>query len=260
MDVYAIVTEKIISLLEQSIVPWRRPWTGSGLPRNVVSKKPYRGINHFLLSASKYVETYWLTMRQANELGGHVRKGEESTIIVFWKVEDGHGRDQAQDESHAELDEPCRRRFVLRCYRVWNVEQCELLEKALEKLPRVERHEHDPIEAVERIVAAMPNAPTIEHAGSKAFYSNITDHRSNYDAAPKAVHLHGRIQRYFAARIDSLCRLPDYAAYFCVDLLRPRTAARDIGIIRLCISSHLTFDAAETCRIALAGWAGAGSC
>ena len=48
MDVYAIVTEKIINLLEQGAVPWRRPWTGGRLPRNVVSKKPYRGINHFV--------------------------------------------------------------------------------------------------------------------------------------------------------------------------------------------------------------------
>jgi antirestriction protein ArdC len=173
MDVYAIVTEKIISLLEQDIVPWRRPWTGSGVPRNVVSKKPYRGINHFLLSASKYVQPYWLTIRQANELGGHVHKGEESTIIVFWKVEDRRG--QAQDESDAELDAQCRRRFVLRYYRVWNVEQCELPENALEKLPRIETHEHAPIEAVERIVAGMANAPVIEHAGSKAFYCSITD-------------------------------------------------------------------------------------
>ena len=88
MDIYAIVTDKIINLLEQGVVPWRRPWTSAGLPRNLVSKKPYRGINHFLLSASKYVSPFWLTMRQANELGGHVRKGEESTIVVFWKVED----------------------------------------------------------------------------------------------------------------------------------------------------------------------------
>jgi len=77
MDIYAIVTDKIINLLEQGVVPWRRPWTSAGLPRNLVSKKPYRGINHFLLSASKYVSPFWLTMRQANELGGHVRKGEE---------------------------------------------------------------------------------------------------------------------------------------------------------------------------------------
>lgn len=173
MDVYAIVTEKIISLLEQGVVPWRRPWTGGGFPRNVVSKKPYHGINHFLLSASKYVQPYWLTMRQANELGGHVRKAEESTIIVFWKVEDRRG--EGQDESNAELDEQRRRRFVLRYYRIWNVEQCELPENVLETLLKIETHEHDPIEAVERIVAAMPNAPAIEHAGLKAFYSSITD-------------------------------------------------------------------------------------
>ncbi len=173
MDVYAIVTEKIINLLEQGVVPWRRPWTGGGLPRNVVSKKPYRGINHFLLSASKYVQPYWLTMRQANELGGHIRKGEESTIIVFWKVEDR--RAETEPTSEAETDNESRRRFVLRYYRVWNVEQCELTERALEKLPKIETHQHDSIEAVERIIAGMPNPPAIEHAGTKAFYSSAAD-------------------------------------------------------------------------------------
>ncbi len=49
MDVYGIVTEKILSLLEQGVVPWRRPWTSAGLPRNLVSKKLYRGVNFFLL-------------------------------------------------------------------------------------------------------------------------------------------------------------------------------------------------------------------
>ena len=87
MDVYAIVTEEIINLLESGVVPWRKPWSSTGMPRNLVSKKPYRGINHFLLSASKCVSPFWLTMHQANELGGQIRKGEESMIIVFWKVE-----------------------------------------------------------------------------------------------------------------------------------------------------------------------------
>ncbi len=49
-------------------------------PRNLVSKKPYRGVSYFLLSATKYMSPYWLTMRRANQMGGHVRKGEESTI------------------------------------------------------------------------------------------------------------------------------------------------------------------------------------
>jgi len=61
MDVYEIITENIINLLEQEIVPWRRPWTATGLPRNLVSKKPYRGVNYFLLSATKYVSPFWLS-------------------------------------------------------------------------------------------------------------------------------------------------------------------------------------------------------
>jgi antirestriction protein ArdC len=173
MDVYAIVTEKIVNLLEQGVVPWRKPWTPTGLPRNLVSKKPYKGINYFLLSASKYVSPFWLTYRQATGLGGHVRKGEESTVVIFWKVEDlKQGRENLDVAEH---DEKNRRRFLLKYYRVFNLEQCELPHAALEKLPKIETHKHDPIEAAERIISEMPNPPEIQHAGSKAFYSAITD-------------------------------------------------------------------------------------
>ena len=173
MDIYAMVTDKIINLLENGVVPWRRPWTSAGMPRNLVSKKPYRGVNVFLLSASKYISPFWLTMRQANELGGHIRKGEESTAVVFWKIEDAkRGTDDLDTEKSSEKN---RRRFLLRFYRVWNLEQCELPQAVLDKLPKMETHEHDPIEAAERIIAAMPNPPEIQHAGSKAFYSPITD-------------------------------------------------------------------------------------
>jgi antirestriction protein ArdC len=112
-------------------------------------------------------------MRQANELGGHVRKGEESTAIVFWKVDDA--RDNADDASVNERDEKARRRFLLRYYRVWNVQQCELPAKAFEKLPTIETHQYDPIEAADRIIAGMPNPPEIHYGGSKAFYSSLTD-------------------------------------------------------------------------------------
>jgi antirestriction protein ArdC len=173
MDVYGIITEQIITLLEQGVVPWRRPWTGTGYPRNLVSMKPYRGINYFLLSASKYISPYWLTMRQANELGGHVLKGEESTAIVFWKVDDA--RDDTEDASVNERNDKARGRFLLRYYRVWNQEQCELPAKVLDKLPKIDTHQHDPIETAERIIAEMPNPPKIQHGGSQAFYSPRTD-------------------------------------------------------------------------------------
>ena len=150
MDIYAIVTDKIINLLESGVVPWRKPWTSTGLPRNLVSKRPYNGINYFLLSASKYVSSFWLTYRQATELGGHVRKGEESTIVVFWKVEDL--KQIGEDLDAEENNEKNRRRFLLRYYRVFNLEQCELPQAVLDKLPKIETHEHDPIEAAERII------------------------------------------------------------------------------------------------------------
>jgi antirestriction protein ArdC len=171
MNVYEIVNERIINLLEQGTVPWRRPWSGPGMPRNIISKKAYRGINHFLLSASKYVSPFWLTMRQANELGGQVRKGEESTIVVFWKT------DLKKEPEGADAESPQKscRRFVLRYYRVFSLEQCELPQSVLDKLPKVETYQHDPIEAADRIVEAMPNRPEVEHAGSKAFYSAGAD-------------------------------------------------------------------------------------
>jgi antirestriction protein ArdC len=175
MDVYAIVTEKIVNLLEQGIVPWRRPWVSTGLPRNLVSKKPYRGVNLFLLSATKYVSPFWLTVKQANELGGSVRKGEHSQIVVFWKVDQIANTGTETGAESDETDEKSRRRFVLRYYRLFNLEQCELPQAVLDKLPKIETHQHDPIEAAERIIAGMPNPPEIQYAGSKAFYSPITD-------------------------------------------------------------------------------------
>jgi antirestriction protein ArdC len=157
MDIYAIVTEKIINLLESGVVPCRRPWTSTGVPRNLVSKKAYRGINFFLLSASKYVSPFWLTMRQANELGGHIRKGEESTAVVFWKIDDV--KQSTEDRDNEETGRNTRRRFLLRFYRVWNLEQCELPQAVLDKLPKIETHDYDPIETAERIIGDMPNRP-----------------------------------------------------------------------------------------------------
>jgi antirestriction protein ArdC len=173
MNVYEIVTEKIINLLESGVVPWRRPWTSTGMPRNLVSRRPYRGINYFLLSASQYVSPFWLTFRQATELGGHVRKGEESTIVIFWKVEDAD--ESKEDRDAEETEEKTRRQFLLRYYRVFNLEQCELPQTVLDKMPKTETYRHDPIEAAEKIIAGMPDAPEIVRAGSKAFYSPLTD-------------------------------------------------------------------------------------
>src|SRR5207248_996622 len=76
-DVYQIITDRIINLLEQGTVPWHKAWSSDDrLPMNLCSGKPYRGINVFLLHVTGYGSPYWLTLKQANERGGHIRKGE----------------------------------------------------------------------------------------------------------------------------------------------------------------------------------------
>ena len=111
MNVYEIVTDRIIKLLEQGVIPWRRPWSAAGLPRNLVSQKTYRGVNAFLLASAKYASPYWLTLRQANQLGGSVRKGEHGEVIVFWKVD--HVADSKTGDDMENVEPDKRRRFVL---------------------------------------------------------------------------------------------------------------------------------------------------
>jgi antirestriction protein ArdC len=86
LDVYEMVTERIIAALEQGCVPWCKPWKNIGGPRNLQSKRPYRGINAFLLSLMPYSSPYWTTFKAARAAGGSVRKGE--TVNDFEPVEE----------------------------------------------------------------------------------------------------------------------------------------------------------------------------
>ena len=155
------------------MVPWRKPWSSAGLPRNLVSEKPYRGINCFLLSASTFVSPFWLTIRQANQLGGHVRKGEESTVVIFWRIENVEAK--SEESNRKESNEKQQRHFLFRYYHLFNLEQCVLPKAVIDKLPGIERHEHAPISACSEIMGCMPKPPEIQHAGSKAFYNVQTD-------------------------------------------------------------------------------------
>jgi antirestriction protein ArdC len=111
-------------------------------------------------------------MRQANHVGGHVRRGEESTLAVFWKVKEPQPEGDCEE---ADADVKEQRRFVLRYYRLLNLEQCELPLRILDKLPKIETRQHEPLAACAEIVGCMPNPPKIVHGGTKAFYSPQTD-------------------------------------------------------------------------------------
>jgi len=157
--IYEQITERIIALLAQGTVPWQKPWkVNTGLPRNLVSKKPYRGINVFLLMAMSYESPHWLTFRQAIQLGGNVKKGEKACPVVFWK------RMETEDK---ESGEP-QKKPLLRLYHVFNAAQCEGLKDAPEEIPM-------PVTKPAEIVAKMPQPPVVKHGMAKAFYSPTDD-------------------------------------------------------------------------------------
>ena len=123
---------------------------------NLISKKPYRGINVFLLGFAGYGSQYWLTFNQAKQLGGNVRRGEHGTKIVFWKFDT-----RESETADGEIEE--RKFAFLRYFTVFNLEQTEGLKALLELPPAF------PIESAESIVHGMPNPPAFEQ-DSRASY------------------------------------------------------------------------------------------
>ncbi len=167
MNVYEIVTTRILDQLQKGTVPWRKPWsTITAGPRNLITNKPYRGINVFLLGAHRFASPYFLTFKQALDRGGVVKKGERGCPIVFWKWRDNEEDSAAESEHERKPAAP-----LLRYYTVFNVEQCEGVPS-----PAVEtRRPFEPLPECERVVRAMPNPPRLEHQGTQAFYRPSTD-------------------------------------------------------------------------------------
>jgi antirestriction protein ArdC len=166
-DAYQIITDRIIHLLEQGTVPWQKPWQGGEtMPRNLVSKKEYRGINVFLLHAMSYESPFWLTFNQARELGGSVRKGEKACPVVFWKILNVQSPGQPDGKEKIPF---------LRYYSVFNVAQCDGI--PAEKIPSLvqTKREHNPIVEAERIVSAMPKKPEIHFGAGRACYRPSQD-------------------------------------------------------------------------------------
>ena len=133
-DIYQIVTNNIIEKLEKKIVPWQQTWTDEWLPKNLVSKKPYKGINVWLLNSLNYSQNYFLTFNQIKELGGSVKKGEKSQMVVFWKWL------EKEDEKTKEI----KKTPLLKYYTVFNIDQFIVIPK--EKLPVKEEKQNNPIE------------------------------------------------------------------------------------------------------------------
>ena len=158
---YDRITERIVNLLSQGTVPWHKPWQiKTGMPRNLISQKPYRGINVFLLMAMNYESPNWLTLRQANAMGGQIRPGEKSCPVVFWKPMKVKEKDTGEEKKIP----------FLRLYHVFNVAQCT----GLKNIPPMDNSAFVETLPAE-IVARMPQPPVIQHGMALASYSPSKD-------------------------------------------------------------------------------------
>jgi antirestriction protein ArdC len=169
-DVNQAVTDRILSMLDEGTVPWRHPIKGGGQndwPKNLASGKPYRGINVFLLAVTAWMQGYessfWLSFKQAADRGGHIRKGEKSSMVVFWK------QYETKDKETGEA----RTVPVLRYYNVFNAAQCEGIQAPDAPPPAAAPFE--PIREAQAIVDGYAGGPKIEHAGGRACYFPLQD-------------------------------------------------------------------------------------
>jgi len=253
-DVYQWITERIIKALESGVVPWRRPWLLSETPMNLVSKKPYRGVNVFSLSIAgeKYRSRYWLTAWQARQRGGYVRKGEIASMVVFWKVSDRRNKD-----GEIVIDDNGRpkKSFILRYSNVFNVEQCEKI-----KYPKPEDREPvDSLAVCENIMKSYTDCPPINHGGDRAYYATRDDriqmpHRDTFDSSEEyystlfheAVHSTGHKSR-INRKIENIHGSSDYA--------REELVA-EMGAAMLCGVAHIECKTIDNSAAYIANWLG----
>lgn len=164
MKVYEVITDRILAALDEGTIPWRKPWKCGGAPRNLVTGKPYRGLNILLTAMQGYASPYWLTYKQATERNGQVRKGEKGTPVVFWNWKTKQVQNTNGDIEEKDIP-------FMRYYTVFNTAQIDGL-----TLPEdIAGESFAPIVPCEEVISKMPSPPTIVHGFTQASYSSSKD-------------------------------------------------------------------------------------
>ena len=161
-DIYEQVTQALITALEEGAGEYRMPWHSLAHPVNAASQKAYRGINTLLLWAAaqkrQYESNEWATYRQWQDLGGQVRKGEKSTLIVFWKFFDSNKESDETADEDSDTSTNKRSRCMARAYNVFNAAQVDDVPvKSHQDLPESER-----IARAEEFFSALPGTVLYE--------------------------------------------------------------------------------------------------
>lgn len=182
VSLYDEVTGRIIAELEDGRFPWVQPWrssgaAGLGLPQNALTSRSYSGVNILILWSTVIDQGWptqgWLTFRQALTAGGHVRKGERGTSIVYAD----RFTPEAEKDRARETGEDARAIPFLKRFTVFNVAQCEGLPLDLvgnSVAPLEPRRDCDILPLAEAVIAASGVA--FRNGGDEAFYVPARDY------------------------------------------------------------------------------------
>lgn len=203
-DLYQIVTEKVVSALEKANdLVWRKTFKGYGLARNLATGHYYTGINFILLNfCTEYELPYYLTFKQVKELGGQVRKGAKSEMVIYFNLI-FKDKDQKKITKQEALDLKRNGQVVkinkfVKYYNVFNIADIEGIEHDI----TVSHFKDDNsiIENCADLIENIPDCPIIKHNNpNRAFYS-ITD---DYINIPR-IQLHKSSETYYSVLFHEL--------------------------------------------------------
>lgn len=169
-SLYQRVTDQIITAVESGAAPWRQSWSGGSSMPLRSNGIPYRGINILTLwceaTARGFQSPFWLTFKQALELGGNVKKGAKSAKVVYANA-------IVRKETNAAGNEEEKRIPFLKEYSVFNAEECENLPAYFYPAAAPIAPEGERIAAADAFFAATK--ATITHNEQRAYYRPITD-------------------------------------------------------------------------------------
>jgi antirestriction protein ArdC len=164
MNNYERITAAIETALSGDLPAWRRPWRtlrsagATGIPQNALTGHSYRGVNTCLLWIRQDADMRYVTYNQAKELGGHIRKGEHGTQIVFWQKRQYTKRDESGEEE-------TRDSLLMKVYTVFNLSQCENV-----TLPTAKK-DPEPLAPPPAMTAVYGKVgATVEHGGDRACF------------------------------------------------------------------------------------------
>ena len=176
-DVYSRITDKIVADLEKGVRPWMKPWNAEHAAGRITrplrhNGEAYRGINIIMLWASAMEQGFaapiWMTYRQAQELGGQVRKGSKGSLVVYANTIKKTETDEATGEE-VEQEIP-----FMKGYTAFNVEQIDGLAKEYYALAEPVLDPVERIDHAERFFASL--GADIRHGGNRAFYALQPDY------------------------------------------------------------------------------------